>query len=174
MGIKLRNTLAECKYTIVEENHTDWVSCVRFSPSAKNPLIVSCGWDKLIKVWNLNNCKLKTNLAGHTGVLYTITISPDGSLCGSGGKHLYSLDANSTINAMCFSPKNYWLCAATDTSIKIWDLENKNVLDELSAKNPSKSGIPWVVSLQWSADGNTLFAGSTDGYIYVYQIGRQA
>merc|ERR1711865_545636 len=79
MGIKLWNTLAECKYTIVEENHTDWVSCVRFSPSAKNPLIVSCGWDKLIKVWNLNNCKLKTNLAGHTGVLYTITISPDGS-----------------------------------------------------------------------------------------------
>merc|ERR1719145_23973 len=78
--IKLWNTLAECKYTITEENHSDWVSCVRFSPSAKNPLIVSCGWDKLIKVWNLNNCKLKTNLAGHTGVLHTITISPDGSL----------------------------------------------------------------------------------------------
>merc|ERR1712028_310953 len=145
--IKLWNTLAECKYTIVEENHKDWISCVRFSPSAKNPLIVSCGWDRLIKVWNLNNCKLKTNLAGHTGVLYTITISPDGSLCASGGKdgtamlwdvndgkHLYSLDANSTINAMCFSPKNYWLCAATDTSIKIWDLENKNILDELTTK----------------------------------------
>jgi len=183
--IKLWNTLAECKYTITEENHTDWVSCVRFSPSAKNPLIVSCGWDKLIKVWNLNNCKLKTNLAGHTGVLYTITISPDGSLCGSGGKdgtamlwdvndgkHLYSLDANSTINAMCFSPKNYWLCAATDTSIKIWDLENKNILDELTTKEAPKSGIPWCVSLQWSADGNTLFAGSTDGNIYVYEIGR--
>ena len=86
------------------------------------------------------------------------------------GKHLYSLDANSTINAMCFSPKNYWLCAATDTSIKIWDLENKNILDELTTKQIPKSGIPWCVSLQWSADGNTLFAGSTDGNIYVYEI----
>jgi len=185
-SIKLWNTLAECKFTITEDLHTDWVSCVRFSPSAKNPLIVSCGWDKLIKVWHLNNCRLKTNLSGHTNVLYTITISPDGSLCGSGGKdctamlwdvndgkHLYSLDANSTINAMCFSPKNYWLCAATDNSIKIWDLENKNVLDELTMTNQPKSGIPWCVSLQWSADGNTLFAGSTDGNVYVYEIEQQ-
>ena len=56
-------------------------------------------------------------------------------------------------------------------SIKVWDLENKNVLDELTAKDPPKSGIPWCVSLTWSADGNMLFAGSTDGSIYVYEIG---
>lgn len=182
--IRLWNTLAECKYIITDEMHNDWVSCVRFSPSAKTPLIVSCGWDKLIKVWNLSNCRLRTNLAGHTSVLHTVTISPDGSLCASGGKdavamlwdvndgkHLYSLDANATINALTFSPKNYWLVAATDTSIKIWDLENKAVLDELFAPEAPKSGIPWCVSLSWSADGNTLFAGSTDGKIYVYEIG---
>merc|ERR1740115_399448 len=87
------------------------------------------------------------------------------------GKHLYSLDAGGTINALTFSPKNYWLVAATDGSIKVWDLENKNVLEELSCKDPPKSGIPWCVSLTWSADGNVLFAGSTDGSIYVYEIG---
>jgi len=183
-SIRLWNTLAECKYTITEDAHTDWVSKVRFSPSAKQPLIVSCGWDKLVKVWNLNNCKLRYNLAGHGGPLYDVTISPDGSLCASGGKdgttmlwdvndgkHLYSLDAGCGVHSLVFSPKNYWLCAATDTSIKVWDLENKNVLDELSSKDPPKSGIPWCVSLTWSADGNMLFAGSTDGSIYVYEIG---
>jgi len=182
--IKLWNTLAECKYTIVDDMHTDWVSCVGFSPSAKMPLIVSAGWDKLVKVWNLSNCKLRTNLVGHTGVVYSTSISPDGSLCASGGKdgtamlwdvndgkHLYSLDAGGTINALTFSPKNYWLVAATDTSIKVWDLENKNVLDELKSKREEKSGIPWCVSLTWSSDGNMLFAGSTDGSIYVYEIG---
>jgi guanine nucleotide-binding protein subunit beta-2-like 1 protein len=182
--IKLWNTLAECKYTIVDDMHTDWVSSVGFSPSAKMPLIVSAGWDKLVKVWNLSNCKLRTNLVGHTGVVYSTSISPDGSLCASGGKdgtamlwdvndgkHLYSLDAGGTINALSFSPKNYWLIAATDTSIKVWDLENKNVLDELQSKEPPKNGIPWCVSLTWSADGNMLFAGSTDGSIYVYEIG---
>ena len=184
-SIKLWNSLAECKYTITEDMHTDWVSCVILSPSAKMPLIVSAGWDKLVKVWNLSNCKLRTNLAGHTGVVYTCSVSPDGSLCPSGGKdstamlwdvndgkHLYSLDAGGTINALTFSPKNYWLAAATDTSIKVWDLENMNVLDELISTNPPKSGIPWCVSLTWSADGNTLFAGSTDGNIYVYEVGH--
>ena len=42
-SIKLWNTLGECKYTIAEDCHTEWVSCVRFSPSSTNPIIVSCG-----------------------------------------------------------------------------------------------------------------------------------
>ncbi|CDI73736.1 receptor for activated C kinase, RACK protein, putative [Eimeria praecox] len=206
--VRLWNTLADCKYTIEEGQHTDWVSCVRFSPSPKEPLIVSCGWDKLVKVWSLTSCKLMTNLVGHTSVLYTVTVSPDGSLCASGGKdgvamlwdvsegkHLYSLDASCTINSLCFSPCNYWLCAATDKSVKdassrtiavilgvcfcfywllqIWDLENKNVLDDIHPEEPIKSGIPWCTSLNWSYDGHTLFVGTTSGNIYVYEIAEE-
>jgi guanine nucleotide-binding protein subunit beta-2-like 1 protein len=49
--IKLWNTLGECKYTIQEQDgHSEWVSCVRFSPVTSNPIIVSAGWDKLVKV----------------------------------------------------------------------------------------------------------------------------
>ncbi|KAK0089802.1 hypothetical protein PV326_004360, partial [Microctonus aethiopoides] len=84
--IKLWNTLAECKYTIQDEGHSDWVSCVRFSPNHTNPIIVSAGWDKVVKVWNLTNCRLKINHNGHSGYLNTVTVSPDGSLCASGGK----------------------------------------------------------------------------------------
>jgi len=47
---------------------------------------VSAGWDKVVKVWNLTNCRIKTNHYGHTGYLNTVTVSPDGSLCASGGK----------------------------------------------------------------------------------------
>jgi guanine nucleotide-binding protein subunit beta-2-like 1 protein len=76
--IKLWNTLGECKYTIEDQarvilvhggdvivrvqGHTEWVSCVRFSPNTKTPIIVSSGWDKVVKVWNLNSCTLKINL----------------------------------------------------------------------------------------------------------------
>lgn len=43
------------------------------------------------KVWNLTNCRLKTNHIGHTGYLNCVTVSPDGSLCASGGKVLNKL-----------------------------------------------------------------------------------
>jgi guanine nucleotide-binding protein subunit beta-2-like 1 protein len=48
--IKLWNTLGDCKYTITDKGHTEWVSCVRFSPNPQNPVIVSAGWDKFVKV----------------------------------------------------------------------------------------------------------------------------
>lgn len=48
--IKLWNTLGECKLTLSEEGHTEWVSSVKYSPNPANPVIVSSGWDKLVKV----------------------------------------------------------------------------------------------------------------------------
>lgn len=193
--IKLWNTLGDCKYTIgtgsAEEGHTEWVSCVRFSPSMAQPIIVSCGWDKLVKVWNLTTCKLRNNLVGHTGYVNCVTVSPDGSLCASGGKdgtamlwdlqegkHLYSLEAGDVINALVFSPNRYWLCAATDKSIKIWDLESKNIVEELKPEDvpaASKKSLPvGCLSMCWSVDGNTLYSGYTDGTIRVWQVGRIA
>lgn len=85
-SINLWNTLGQLKYSITDDGHKEWVSCVRFSPNLNTPLIVSAGWDRLVKVWNLNNCKLRTNLVGHQGYVNTVTVSPDGSLCASGGK----------------------------------------------------------------------------------------
>lgn len=196
--IRLWNTMAQCKKTIEEGCHTDWVNCVRFSPSSTDTLIVSCGADKCVKMWDLKECSLKKNLLGHTGSVYTITISPDGSLCASGGKdgvamlwdvnegkHLYSLSTNSPINSLCFSPCHYWLCAATDDCIKIWNLEEKDVYATISSpkghenaaksnsKRPTRStGLPWCVSLKWSINGQVLFAGCTDGKIYVYRLDR--
>jgi len=189
--IKLWNTLGECKYTIAEpEGHSEWVSCVRFSPMVANPMIVSGGWDKMVKVWNLTNCKLKCNLAGHTGYINTVTVSPDGSLCASGGKdgvamlwdlaegkRLYSLDAGDIIHSLCFSPNRYWLCAATQGCIKIWDLESKSVVDELrpdyNKTFGKKATVPYCVSLAWSANGDTLYAGYTDGLIRVWAVGAR-
>ncbi|KAL8141809.1 hypothetical protein V2J09_014841 [Rumex salicifolius] len=197
-SIKLWNTLGECKYTIQEgDGHSEWVSCVRFSPNNLQPTIVSASWDKTIKIWNLSNCKLRNTLAGHAGYVNTVAVSPDGSLCASGGKdgkillwdlsegkQLYSLEAGSIIHSLCFSPNRYWLCAATENGIRVWDLESKTIVDELKvdlkseadmaegAASGNKKKVIYCTSLSWSADGSTLFGGYTDGVIRVYGIGR--
>ncbi|XP_052176072.1 guanine nucleotide-binding protein subunit beta-like protein [Diospyros lotus] len=199
--IKLWNTLGECKYTIQDgDAHSDWVSCVRFSPSTHQPTIVSSSWDRTVKIWNLSNCKLRSTLAGHSGYVNTVAVSPDGSLCASGGKdgvillwdlaegkRLYSLDAGSIIHSLCFSPNRYWLCAATEASIKIWDLESKSIVVDLRVDTKQeaemaeggdtqssgiKNKVIYCTSLNWSADGSTLFSGYTDGVVRVWGIGR--
>jgi guanine nucleotide-binding protein subunit beta-2-like 1 protein len=184
-AINLWNTLGQLKFVLTDDGHKEWVSCVRFSPNPATPLIVSAGWDKVVKVWNLNQCKLRTNLIGHTGYVNTVTVSPDGSLCASGGKdgtamlwdlnegrHLSSLDAGDIIHALVFSPIRYWLCAATASSIKIWDLESKVVVDELKPEIvQSKKAVPiQCISLAWSHDGSTLFAGYTDNTVRVWGV----
>jgi len=187
--INLWNTLGVLKFTITEEGHKEWVSCVRFSPNLNTPLIVSAGWDRVVKVWNLNHCKIRTNLFGHTGYVNSVTVAPDGSLCASGGKdgtamlwdltegrHLSSLEAGDIIHALVFSPIKYWLCAATASAIKIWDLESKNCVAELKPDFPpptstrSKAIPIQCISLAWSANGNTLFAGYTDNIIRVWNV----
>merc|ERR1711957_820352 len=177
--------------------HSKDVLSVAFS--VDNRQIVSASRDKSIKlwntlgeckVWNMSNCKLRTNLVGHSGYINAVTVSPDGSLCASGGKdgvamlwdlnegkRLYSLpcEQGDIIHALCFSPNRYWLCAGTDTGIRIWDLEGKGIVDELKldlpAKDPQSKALPIsCISLAWSADGNTLFAGYTDTMIRAWQV----
>eukprot|EP01025_Chloroclados_australasicus_P038403 TRINITY_DN3951_c0_g1_i1.p1 TRINITY_DN3951_c0_g1~~TRINITY_DN3951_c0_g1_i1.p1 ORF type:complete len:328 (-),score=41.79 TRINITY_DN3951_c0_g1_i1:295-1278(-) len=194
-SVKLWNTLGHCKFTVEDsDGHGEWVSTVSFSPVATTPIIVSGGWDKLVKVWNITEygIQLRNNLMGHTGYINTVTVSPDGSLCASGGqdgtamlwdlaegKRLYALEAGDIIHSLCFSPNRYWLCAATETCIKIWDLESKSIVEELTPnffpndpdkKFGKKAIVPYCVCLSWSADGNLLFAGYTDGIIRVYEV----
>merc|ERR1712113_203445 len=140
----------------------------------------------------MNTFELKHNLVGHKSYVNAVTVSPDGSLCASGGKdglamlwdlnegkQLSSLDANGEIHALCFSPNRYWLCGAVGDSIKIWDLETKGEVGTLQTRNQKnteekkgkKKGLPTICTcMAWSHDGKTLFAGYTDNLIRVWSL----
>jgi guanine nucleotide-binding protein subunit beta-2-like 1 protein len=191
-SIRLWNVIGECKATIdspAAGAHTDWVSAIAFSPKMGEDVAVSASWDKVVKVWDCSGVGtplLRYNLTGHTGYLNTVTVSPDGSLCASGGRDgsvhlfglvegrkLYELNGGSVIHSVVFSPTRYWLCAATDKNVTIWDLESKEVVATLEPEFPPRSDkalVPYCTSLCWNADGTTLFAGFTDNQVRVWTV----
>jgi len=196
-SIRLWNTVGECKCVIDESTyqypHTDWVSSVKFSPNPHHPVVVSSSWDKTIKIWTITKSfNLQATLVGHTGYINNITISPDGSLCASGGKdgtvmlwdlndekHLYSLDGGDIVNSLSFSPNRFWLCAGTDSGVRIFDLQSKKVVETLDRTAPDfqpdkrKTINPACTTLSWSIDGTVLYAGYTDGLVRVWGVGGQ-
>merc|ERR1712137_199089 len=138
-SLKLWNILGECKATIGSDKssaHTEWVSCVRFSPNPANPLIVSCGWDKAVKVWDLKGFgnSLKYNLHGHTGYVNTVAVSPDGSICASGGKDGMQCCGISMKVLIC-------TCCLLVVSSMLWNLVQANIGFVLQLIILSESGI---------------------------------
>lgn len=69
------------------------------------------------QVWNLANCKLKTNHIGHTGYVNTVTVSPDGSLCASGGKVSFPLAALIWVFGLWFVFLFVWMCDVARVSV---------------------------------------------------------
>ncbi|KAI8084767.1 WD40-repeat-containing domain protein [Halteromyces radiatus] len=185
--IKLWNTLGECKLSISgqDNGHSEWITCVRFSPNPAIPVIVSCGWDKIVKVWEMGKLQLRYNLIGHNGYVSKVAISPDGSLCASGGKdgnvmlwdltegkHLHSISVNDVIYDVAFCPSKTWLAIACGSLIHIWDVETRQDVDVIHVESPSnvtdKALSIQTLSLAWSPDGSTLYTGHSDNLIRVW------
>ncbi|KAI3845751.1 hypothetical protein MKW92_027832 [Papaver armeniacum] len=92
------------------------------------------------------------------------SVSPDGTLCASGGndgvtliwdlvegkKWGSSLEFGGIIHALCFSPNRYWLCAATEEGVKIWDLESQSCVQNLKLEPESgKNKRFYCSSMNW-------------------------
>lgn len=193
LGVKLWNTVGENKFTTETHNHTDWVSCVRYSPIVKSskvdskPYFASVGWDGRLKIWN-TNFMIRNSFKAHSGTVNALAISPNFRYIATGGKdktiHIWdvndlsnpsrTLDAKGTVNQIAFNSKQQWIAAATENDIKVWDLaasssEESSPMAELMRGESKKGKAPQCLSLTWNATGNKLFAGFSDGVIRVWQ-----
>jgi len=189
---KLWNTLADCKYTNEHSNHSDWVSCVRYSPVAKNPYFATVGWDGRLKIWQ-SNFLLKYSLKAHTSQINSIAIAPLGSYVATGGKEnvlklwdindlneeYRTLNTGASINKVAFNPIKQWIAAASDNGVHIFDLNNESdeAIAKLIVEKPRKKKETKLraesyscTSLSWSTNGRKLFAGFTDNIIRVYDV----
>mmetsp|Transcript_17612 Transcript_17612/g.42721 ORF Transcript_17612/g.42721 Transcript_17612/m.42721 type:complete len:316 (+) Transcript_17612:16-963(+) len=188
-SVKFWNSIGQCKETFRDNSTSSWINQVNFIPN-KKPILLSCDWEGIIKIWDIPSKKVQTKLLGHKGYVSCLTVSPDGSLCASGGKdgivmlwdlqegkHLYSLQAGDSIQCLCFSPNRYWLCASTPNEIKIWDLESKEMIDELRVQgnqNPSSKKDLTCLAMSWTLDGSSLLTGYSDGNLRLWSLKKDS
>lgn len=206
----LWNTKGEKKAESSQENHDDWVSRVRFSPSAKHPFFASAGWDGRLKIWN-GHFRNNGYIQAHDSPIYALAIANNGTFIATGGKDgkvkLFNISENSSpraefscgsiVNDLAFNPMFRMVAAATDDSIRIWDITNldgdevyctiapkdeNDITTQLEDDDddeeddiddddvPKKTNNIRFTSLTWSATGKYIYAGCSDGNIQVFHI----
>ena len=143
--IKLWNVKGNCKHTVKDYNHNDWVSKVRFIPTSSKTSVggqyfASIGWDGYLKIWNNQTFNIKDSIRVHDGSINAITVSPRGNFIVTGGKDKKvrvfdfsdvekpapSHDAGSSVNCLAFNPRCHWIAIGTEAGWQIWDFEAKD------------------------------------------------
>jgi len=191
-SFKLWNTLAECKYTNESNNHADWISCVRYSPVAKNPFFATAGWDGRLKVWQ-SNFLIKYSFKAHQEHINSLSIAPLGNYIATGGKENTlkiwdlndlreenrALNTGAPINQIAFNPAKQWIAAACENGVHVFDLvsDSDDPIAKLVVEKPKKEkatghrpDIYPCTALAWSSTGRKLFAAFTDNVIRVYDV----
>jgi hypothetical protein len=151
--------------------HRDLIYDLSFSPDGK--ALATCGYDRLIRLWDPATGKLIRDLKDHSDAVYAVAFSPDGKLLASGaadravkvwdvgtGKRLYTLsESTDWVYAVAWHPDGKHLAAAgVDRSVRVWEATpaGGKVVHSVFAHEGA------VIRLAYSADGKTLYSLGED------------
>jgi tetratricopeptide (TPR) repeat protein len=150
--------------------HQGQATCVAHSPDGKRA--ISGGFDKIVRLWDVENGKELWRSYNHEHIIWTVAFSPDGrrALTGTEDKtiRLWNVETgkeacltmkghSGVISSVAFLPDGKRaLSACWDKTIRIWDLGTGKELDRLSI------GVP-VLSVALTKDGRHVVLGSNDG-----------
>ncbi len=168
---------------VVVNTHADVIHDLAFSPDGK--LLASCGYDRLIKLWDVAGPARKELrvLKDHSDSVYGMAFSPDGKLLASvaadravkvwdvaTGRRLYTLgESTDWLYAVAWSPDGLHLAAAgVDKSIRVWQASTdggKIVHSVFAHEAP-------ILRLAYTADGATLYSLSENGAVKAWDAQR--
>ncbi|CAG2197523.1 RACK1 [Mytilus edulis] len=171
------------------QGHGGWVTQIATTPQYPD-MVLSSSRDKTLIMWKLTRDETNYGLPlrclrGHGHFVSDVVMSSDGQ--GTTTRLFDNHDKD--VLSVAFSADNRQIVSGSrDKSIKLWntlgvckytiqDLEGKIVVDELRQEvisASSKAQAPQCISLAWSSDGQTLFAGYTDNLIRVWQVSMAA
>lgn len=129
------------------EDHSDWITVIKQTPSSNPSQFVSGSYDKTIKIWNINSiCCIKT-LKGHTDYIIDLEIDLKTSTLIScsydktircwhenGSVRLFGeLTANLTCLKLTSSGE-FVLSGDKDGNIKVWDVSKGECVNVISTE----------------------------------------
>jgi len=143
--------------------------------------MVSCSWDRTLRLWKVGTWELMNTLVGHRGIVHCCSISNDGLMIASGsedstvkiwgarqGIEVKTLQGHSmNVRTCAFSPTAPLLASAgNDGSIKIWSTKQWKEVSTLSGHSGG------IVSVNWANNGASLLSCSEDGTVKVWDTAK--
>ncbi|MFO1500216.1 MAG: protein kinase [Verrucomicrobiota bacterium] len=151
--------------------HHKQIWCVDFSPNGQK--ILTGSWDRTACVWDSRSGRELVRLQGHANNITHVAFSPDGKRIATSswdntarvwdavtGVELRRVQAGvGAIMVLSFSRDGQRLATgcATEKTVKVWDLNNTNLLLTLSGHSN------FVNSAAFSPNGRRILTGSLDG-----------
>jgi WD40 repeat protein len=156
-----------CTHTLT--GHQQPISAIAFSPDGQQ--LVSCSFDKTIKLWDVHSGRCLKTLLGHRNRIWTIAVHPNGRQIATGGddNHTKIWDLKrgrclNTIvghtNAILSVNLNHHgdrlASGNEDNTIRVWDVNSGRITQTL------REHTNRVWSVNFSPDDRLLASGSAD------------
>lgn len=146
-----------------------------FSPDGKR--IVSAGLDQIVRIWDIETNKVIRKLKGHTDRVNFAAFSPDGKQIISASKdntvriwdvrlhpeikHRRLKGHTDRVNFTAFSPDGKQIVSASDSTVRIWDVETGKEI----RKYTNRIGYP-----MFSPDGKWIVSSSYNNTVRIWDV----
>ena len=155
--------------------HNDWVWALAFSPNGE---LLATGNNKgSVKIWDIQEREVISELQGDTVTANALAFSPDGRTLASAGYQgliklwavsdwtlLGTLENSGTTFELDFFPDSKALASTGHSVVTLWSVESGEDIASLTGHDG------WVRGVDFASDGKTLTSAGDDGTVRIQNI----